>query len=117
LDFFSAGEQDGRIAGATWRNSGRDLSAGNFACSVDYFAHSVAIAATAKIVYRAALVEDSKREDVRARQIDDVDVIAYARAVACGIVLAVNLNIGAEAGRGVQHQWNQMRLRIMPFAV
>ena len=53
---------------------------------------------------------------MRARQINDMNVIAHARAVASRIVIAVNLNVGTHPGGRMQYQRDQVRFRVVPLA-
>ena len=54
---------------------------------------------------------------MRGRQIEHVHVVAHARPVARRIVVAVDRHAVAAAGGGLQHDRDQVRLRIVPLAV
>src|ERR1041385_8782209 len=82
LDPVGAGDEHGGISGSTRRYPRLDLAPGNFTGGVDHFLDGVAVTAAAEVIDRAALVENVQGENVRARQIDDVNVIAHAGAVA-----------------------------------
>ena len=45
-----------------------------------------------------------------------MDVIPYAGAVRRGIVRSQNPDLWLAPYRGIQHEWDQMRLRIMVFS-
>ena len=51
-----------------------------------------------------------------AGQIDDVDVVADARAVGRGIVVAEDHDLLALTERDLQHDRNQMRFGVVVFA-
>ena len=72
-DFVAAGDEHGRIAGATRHDTRRDRAPGDLARHVEHFLDAEA-AAIAQIVGAAALVERAQRQDMRLRQVDDVDV-------------------------------------------
>ena len=85
-------------------------------CRVDNVTHAVTIAATPEVVDRAAFVQHIERENVRARQVDDVNVIANARTVRCRIVFTEDLDVSAFPGRRLQRDGDDVRLRIVVFA-
>jgi hypothetical protein len=72
--------------------------------------------AAAEVVDGAAFIKDAQRENMRARQINNVNVIADTGAVPRWIVCAVNRNVAAHTHGCLQYQRNQMRLGIMPLA-
>ena len=57
-----------------------------------------------------------ERQDVRLREIDDVDVIANAGAVGRRIIGAVNFALRRLAERDFEHVRDQMRFDAMMFA-
>src|SRR5205823_11664638 len=108
--------EDCGITGPARYCASRYLASRNFAGRVNYFCDAITVATAAEIVNRAALFKNIELEHMRVRQIDYVNVVANARAIARGIVVTNNLNVGPRASRRVQHQRNQMCFRIVPFA-
>ena len=54
--------------------------------------------------------------NVSVRQVDDVNVIAYASAVGCRVVRAKDRNVISLAEWDLKYQRNQMRFGVMVFA-
>lgn len=67
-------------------------------------------------VILAAVHQIFRGEDVRGSKVGDVDVVAHARAVARGIIVAEDVHVVALAVRDLQHDRNQVRFRIMRLA-
>ena len=83
------------------------------AAAIDHFAHTRA-AAGAEIVKGTLL--RFERQDMRARQIENVNVVANAGAIRCVVIGAVNFNMRFFAERDLQHIRDEMRLAAMVFA-
>src|SRR6478609_5692747 len=82
------GDEFGRIARATRLLDRWNLHAGDLFAHLDDFLHGVTVA-VAEVVETSLARREA--EDVRLREIHDVDVIADARAVRGRIIRAVNL--------------------------
>src|ERR1035437_448805 len=84
------GDQPRRVAGAPRLLDGRDRFAGYLLTSANDFADGIAIA-VAQVI--EALPSWRQAEDMRLRQVQDVNVIPDARAVGRGIIGAENLAV------------------------
>src|SRR5215213_9384474 len=91
-----------RVAGTARADADVYVAARHVARGVYDLSDGVAFAAAAEVVDGAALAEDGERGDVRAREVDDVYVVAHARAVARRVVFAVDLDVRSSSGRGLQ---------------
>src|SRR6266542_336519 len=113
FNFFRGSDKARRIAGSARLFNRMDLSPGDFAASRDYLPNTRAAS-------RAEVIESAggcaKRQNVRAREIDNMNVVTNTRPVGRLIISAVNFNIRYFAKRDLQHRGNQMRLRPMIFA-
>src|SRR4051794_11449283 len=76
FNLVGTGNQDCRITRATWSHPNRDLFSGHATRGLDHVAHAVTITTATEVVDRAPFVEQVERENVRAREVDDVNVIA-----------------------------------------
>src|SRR5258708_6112759 len=76
--FFGGGDEFGRITRAARFLNRRDFLSAHLLAHLDDLADGIAVA-VAQIV--KALLARREREDVRLREIDDVNVVADARAV------------------------------------
>src|SRR5688500_1559740 len=76
-----AREQPARVTGAAGRLDHADLAAGHAAHGVDDLAIRVADAATEVVGARLEAIDRVEAEQVRARDVADVHVVADARAV------------------------------------
>ena len=46
----------------------------------------------------------------------NVDVVAYARTVRCGVISAENIDMRPSPRRYFEDDWNQVCFRVMPFS-
>ena len=117
LNLFRTGDQHCRIACASWANARRNLFSRNFARRFQNLIHAVAIAAATQIVNATALVLlASQRENVCAREIDHVNVVAHTRAVRRRIVVSIDFDELALAGSDLQRDRNQVGFLLVIFA-
>ena len=91
---FGAGNKDRGIAGATGMEFSRDGVTGDAASGFDDFADAESLA-VAEVVDEAGLlggigIEGPESEDMSFSKVRDVDVVADAGAVGCGVVVAVD---------------------------
>src|SRR5208283_307815 len=63
------------------------------------------------------LFERMERQQVRVRQIADMDVIADAGAVGCRVVGAENVHVWGAAEGDFENPWDEMRLRLVGLAL
>jgi len=96
MRFARVCDQNGRIAGTARADFAADgLADGSF-CSVNYFKNRMALAGAEIQSYRiTALFKVLQSTDVRVCQVTDVDVVAEAGAVGCGVVVAEDLELRA----------------------
>ena len=82
---------------------------GHLPCNLDdlQIAESPAVA---KVVGATALVESAQREDVRACQVDDVDVVAHAGAIRGRVVIAEDREVRCLAQRDAEDERDDVRL-------
>src|SRR6185295_4990850 len=100
--------QNGRITGTAWSHANRNIFACDTSRGVDYVAHAVTVAAATEVVDRAAFVEHAKRENVRAREVDHVNIIANTRAVFGWIIVTIDLDVRTFACRNLQRYRNNV---------
>src|SRR6185503_12879585 len=82
LYLLRTGDQNRWIAGTSGSHSSGDAFPGQFASRFQYLIHTVTISTTAEVVdASAAILERLQRENVRAREIDHVNVVAHAGPV------------------------------------
>src|SRR6266581_9417952 len=95
FNFGGAGDKNRWISSPSRYDTDSYLASDDFACHINDFFDAIAVATTAEVVNRATLFKDVERENVRARQIDYVNVVAHARSIARWIVVTKDLNVGA----------------------
>ena len=108
-----AGDQTRRVAGAPRLFHHRNFLAGHLAAGIDDFAHA-GTSARAEIV--KITLPRIERENVRARQIQDVDVVANAGAVRSLVIRPINLHVRLLPKRDFQDIRNEMGLEPVIFA-
>src|SRR5579859_1824957 len=118
--FFAAGNQKSRVTGAAGMDFYGDGVAGDPADRVDDFLDSEA-GAVAQVVDQPVIggavgFESFQGQEMGIGQVADVNVIADAGAVMCGVVVAKNLDGFAASEGNVQNQRNDVRLRLVGFA-
>src|SRR4029434_2956549 len=113
FDFVGAGNEACGVARTPCFFNNADGLPGDAFARSDDFAHARAAAST-DIVERT--LRHTEREHVRLSEIDDVDVIADARAVRRLIVGAVNLDVFLLAKRDLEDVGDEVRLNAMIFA-
>ena len=113
FDFFRGGDQPRRVAGSARLFNRVDLSSGDLAASRNHLPNTRA-ASGAEVIESAGRC--AKRQNMRLRKIDNMDVVADTCSVGRLIIGAVNFKIRSLAQRDLQHGRNQMCLRPMIFA-
>ena len=111
--FFGGGDQFGRVAGTSRFFHGGNFFARHLLAHLNDFAHGVAVAVAQVVKSGLARLQ---AEDVRLRQVHDVNVIADARAVGRRIVRAENFGLRQLAEHHLQHPRNQMGFDAVMFA-
>ena len=86
--FIGGGDQCRRIAGTPRFFDNRNFLATDLFAHGDDLAHGITVA-IAKVVEAAFARRHC--QDVRLGEVDNVDVVADARAIRCGIIRAINL--------------------------
>src|SRR5438876_564183 len=113
LNLFRGSDKSRWVAGSAWLFNRIDLSPGDFAAGRNHLPNTGA-ASCAEVVESAGSC--AKRQNVRAREIDNMNVVADTCSVGRLVISAVNFNIWCLAQRDLQHCGNQMCLRPMIFA-
>ena len=108
-------DEDRRVARPAPDDLRRDGMSRNVAASLDHLHHREA-EAVPQIVAPTALIQRVQRQDVRLRQVADVDVVADAGAIGGGVVIAEDLDAFALAQGHLQRQRDEMRLGMMILA-
>jgi hypothetical protein len=114
-DFFGAGDEIGRIAGASRGFHERNFPAGDAACGGDDFADAEAGAVAEIVDALVGVVEGAKDEEVRLGEIVDVDVVADAGAVGGGIVGAKNMDRAGGTKGGAKDVGDEMGFGVVVF--
>src|SRR5271166_5598499 len=104
----------GGIAGTARPDVCADCSTRYLACSIDNLLDRKAFT-IAQIVKAAATVESAQRQNMRLREINDVDIIAHASPVTCRVVFAENGDLLALAERDLENERDQVELRVVIF--
>src|SRR5256885_8488230 len=113
LNFFRGRDKARRIAGSARLFNRVDLSPGDLAAGRDHLPNTGAASCT-EVVESAGSC--AKRQNVRTRKIDNMDVVANTRSIGRFVISTVNFKIRFLAQRDLQHGGNQMCLRPMIFA-
>jgi hypothetical protein len=94
-DAIGAGHQHGGIARPTRRDVDRNLALSHAGCGVDDFADGITVPTTPEVIASACagLADSRQCEDVSAREIIHVDVVANACAVGCRIIAAEHAHV------------------------
>src|ERR1035441_4715750 len=102
------GHQPGRVTGPAGLLDGWNGLTGYLLAGADDFPHRIAVA-VAEVVEAAPAWGEA--EEMRLRQVEDVDVIANAGAVGRGIIRAVNFAVRLLSEGHLEHVGDEMRLR------
>src|SRR5215210_1964105 len=106
--------QPGRIARPAFAAHDGYLKARDFGCYIDDFLHRITLAVTEiEAITIAALHQLLQNQQMRSAQIFHMDVIADAGAVRRVVIRSEKSDGIAPLCRGLQHQRNQMRLRLV----
>src|SRR5216117_1329503 len=92
-NLFRTGNQSCRIARPARANLYAYFFSGNPPRRLNHFADAVTPAATTKIIDAASLINCAQRQNVSARQIDNVDVIAYAGPIARSVIITKDFHL------------------------
>src|SRR6266487_4451247 len=113
LDSLRGSDEPGRVAWSTWFFNRLDFSSGDFAARFDHFSYA-RTPTRAEIVAAARGFAES--QNMRIREIEDVNVIANTGSIRRVVVGSVNVDVWFFSERHLQHSRNEMRLRSMVFA-
>src|SRR5260370_39682769 len=113
LELFLAGNENSGITGTPRTQFARDLAAGDAFGRIDDFQDRKAAAVADVESFAGNAVDLLKRADVRIGDIEDVDVVAEAGSVRCGIVRAEDIDMGQSTASGVENPRNEMSLHAM----
>src|SRR5205085_8633956 len=113
LNFFRSRDEARRIASAPRFFYDGNFVPRDFAARIDHLAHAGA-AAGAKIV--EVTLRGLQRQNMRAGEIQDVDVVADASAVRRIVIRAVNFHVRVFSERDLQHVRDEVSLNAMFFA-
>ncbi len=109
-DLFGRGDQDGRVAGTARPDLIGDRVAGDTPRRLDDLQVGEARAIAQVVLTAPQSVERAHRQDVRRRQVDDVNVIADAGAVFGWVVAAEDRKLLAFAPRDLQDDRDEVQL-------
>ena len=104
------GDQAGRVAGAARADPDRDGAAGDPLGGGEDLAHAVARAAAEVVGLELAGDEAGEGGEVDRAEVRDVDVVAHAGAVLGRVVVAEDLDPGAEARGGLEDEGDEVGL-------
>src|SRR6185312_14467694 len=106
-----------RISRSSRRNPHRNFPTSYFLDAVDYFAHRIATSGT-QVEFGALspALQIIQCLDMTVREVADVNVIANAGAVGCGVIVAEDLQRIALPQNGFKGRRDQARLAFMNFA-
>src|ERR1700733_11466847 len=116
LYLFRTRDQHSRVAWTPLRFFHRNRGPGYAAHRLDHLANGEAVPIADVVDQPVAIIERFKGEQVRARQILYMHIVADAGAIRCRIVLPEDLDALALSQSHIQNQRNQVRLRLMRFA-
>src|SRR5437588_1499776 len=115
FDLVARSDQRRRITDSPRADSNRDIYSGHFCGRFNDLSNGITFAAATQVVHSASLLEHSQRENVRARQIYNVNVISHTRAITSRIVVSVDFYLPNSSQRPLQHQRYQMCFWMMAF--
>src|SRR3954470_3029566 len=113
FNFLRRSDESWRIARSARLFNRFDLSSRDFATGVNDLSDTGA-ASSAEVIESAG--GGSESQDVRVREVDNVNVISNTGSIGCIVIRSVNLDAWALAERHPHHGGNQMRLRPVIFA-
>src|SRR4029077_4712211 len=116
LQFFLAGDQHGGIAGAARAQFARDLAAGDALRYIDDFQDGEAAAVADIEGFAGNALDLLESTDMGIGDIENVDVVADAGSVGCGIVRAEDIDVGKAAAGSIEDAGNQMSFDAMMLA-
>src|SRR6516225_4639785 len=115
-NLVAGGHEHSGIAATARRGVRAYRSAGYLARCIDDLFDGKTFAIT-QIVKPAAPIEGTQSQYVRLRKIYDMDIIAYARPIAGRVVISKNGNLFALSERDLEDEWDDVKLRVMVFAM
>ena len=77
-------------------------------CTLDNLPHGVAVSPTAQIVDRAPLTQNLQGLNVRACQVNHVNVVSNAGSARSRIIVTIHFEKVAAPCRRLQNEWNEM---------
>src|ERR1035438_2807066 len=107
------GHESGRVAGPARLLDRRNRLAGYPLAGADDFPHRVAVA-VAEVVEAAPAWGEA--EEMRLRQVEDMNIIPDAGAIGRGIIRAINFAVRLLSERHLQDVWDKMRLDAVMLA-
>lgn len=116
-DFFGAGDEGGGIAGAPGGFDEGNIAAGNAAGGGEDFKDAEADAGAEIVDALIGVLEGVEDEEVRLREIVDMDVVANTGAVRRGIVGAEDRNRAGCLESGAENVWDEMGFGFVAFGV
>src|SRR6267143_2177803 len=116
LEFFLAGDQNGRVARAPRSEFARDLAAGDALGGIDNFQDRESTTVADVEGFAGNAVDLLKRANVGIGDIEHVDVVADAGAVRCGVVRAEDIDMRQPTAGGIENPGNEMSLHAMMLA-
>src|SRR5208282_4292107 len=96
-ELFFAGYQDGGVAGAAWEQFTGDFAAGDFFGGVEDFEDGETTAVANVEGFAGDFFQGFEGADVGIGDVQDMDVVADAGAIGCGVVVAEDFELRNEA--------------------
>src|SRR5207249_1110038 len=108
--------QYGGIACSAPGHANRYAFSGNTLGGLDNVAHGVSVSAASKIINGTSLAQYLKDLNMGLGDIHNVDIVANTCSIRSGIIIAVQLDDITLPSSSLQHEWNQVRFRLVQFA-
>src|SRR5207302_6743309 len=106
-------DQPRGVAGPAGLFEDVDLSSGDFPASGDDFTNTGAATGPQIVEFTSGCAQS---QNVCARQVDDVNVVANTGSVRSFIIVPVNFHVRFLTERDLKHVWDQVRLDPVIFA-
>src|SRR5712692_8983572 len=116
LEFFLAGNENSRITGAAGTEFTRDFAASDALRCIDDLQNREPAAVADVEGFARDAVDFLESAEVGIGDVEDVNVIADAGSVGCGVVRAEDIDMGQATGGGIENPGNEMSFHAMVLA-
>src|ERR1043166_48145 len=117
FDFFRTCDEHCGVTGSARRFLRGNCSSGDFPNCIDYFAHAKTPSIAEVVDQLFVVFQGFENQQVCSGKIADVNVVANAGSIRGGIISSKNCYVLADSQGNLQCDGNQMRLRLMIFAL